>query len=61
MQIIVDLDDQLVARIKRVAIEHGKSLNELMEEALRGYLARWQRRNLVELPIVIAMQPCWIC
>ena len=52
MRTTVRLDDELLARAKRLAAEEGRTLTSLIEDGLREQLARHMngRRRPVELP-----------
>lgn len=53
MRTTVKIDDQLLAEVKAQAARSGRTLNEVVEDALRESLARRDRsvrEGIVELP-----------
>jgi len=47
----LDIDDRTMARLKREAERHGRSMSELVEVALRRFLrAQPKRRTIPALP-----------
>ena len=56
MRTTVKIDDRLLAEAKSLAARSGRTLNAVIEDALRSALAkrgRGQRREIVELPTFI--------
>ena len=53
MRTTIELDDDLHATVKRLAAERGRSMNEIVQEALREALARQlhTQRPRIELPV----------
>jgi Bacterial antitoxin of type II TA system, VapB len=46
----VDLPDELVLEVQRIAREQNRTMRSVMEEALRGTIARYQQAQAFELP-----------
>jgi Arc/MetJ family transcription regulator len=46
----VDLPDELVAEMQRIAREQKRTMRSVMEEALRATIAKYQRAQAFELP-----------
>jgi putative antitoxin of VapBC-like toxin-antitoxin system len=45
----VDLPDELVLEVQRIAREQNRTMRSVMEEALRGTIARYQQARAFEL------------
>jgi len=45
----VDLPDELVLEVQRIAREQNRTMGSVMEEALRGTIAKYQRAQEFEL------------
>jgi Bacterial antitoxin of type II TA system, VapB len=50
MRTTVDLPDELVLEVQRLAREQNRTMRSVMEEALRATIARYQRAQVFELP-----------
>ena len=50
MRTTVDLPDELVLEVQRVAREQNRTMRSVMEEALRDTVAKYQRAQAFELP-----------
>jgi hypothetical protein len=49
MRTTVDLPDELVLEVQRIAREQNRTMRSVMEEALRGTIAKYQRAQAFEL------------
>ena len=49
MRTTVDLPDELVLEVQRIAREQKRTMRSVMEEALRATVARYQRGQAFEL------------
>jgi plasmid stability protein len=65
-QLITRIDDELHARLKARAEAEGRSMNDLVTEALRGVVAKtetraeWKRRLIAEGKIVHVEPPAHV-
>ena len=50
MRTTVDLPDELVIEVQRIAREQKRTMRSLMEEALRATIDKYQRAEAFELP-----------
>ena len=50
MRTTVDLPDELVLEVQRVAREQSRTMRSVLEEALRDTIAKYQRAQAFELP-----------
>jgi Arc/MetJ family transcription regulator len=50
MRTTVDLPDELVLEVQRIAREQNRTMRSVMEEALRATIAKYQRAQAFELP-----------
>ena len=50
MRTTVDLPDELVLEVQRIAREQKRTMRSVMEEALRGTIAKYQRAQGFTLP-----------
>lgn len=50
MRTTVDLPDELLAEVQRIAREQKRTMRSVMEEALRSTIAKYQRAQVFELP-----------
>jgi hypothetical protein len=50
MRTTVDLPDELLLEVQRVAREQNRTMRSVMEEALRVVIDRYQRAEAFELP-----------
>jgi hypothetical protein len=50
MKTTVDLADELLAEIQRIAHEQGRTMKSLMEEGLRDVIASYQQAEAYRLP-----------
>ena len=53
MRITIELDDDLYAKVKRLAAERGRTMSEIVQDALRESLTRQPntQRPRTELPV----------
>ena len=49
MRTTVDLPDELMAEVQRLAREQNRTMRSVMEEALRGTIAKYQHAHVFEL------------
>ncbi len=49
MRTTVDLPDELVLEVQRIAREQNRTMRSVMEEALRGTIAKYHRAQVFEL------------
>jgi hypothetical protein len=52
MRTTVDLPDELLLEVQRIAREQKRTVRSVMEEALRATIARYQQAQAFELPDV---------
>ena len=50
MRTTVDLPDELLLEVQRMAREQKRTMRSVMEEALRSTIAQYQRAQAFELP-----------
>jgi len=50
MRTTVDLPDELVFEVQRIAREQKRTMRSVMEEALRATIGKYQRAEAFELP-----------
>jgi hypothetical protein len=50
MRTTVDLPDELLLEVQRIAREQKRTMRSVMEEALRAAIAKYQRAQAFELP-----------
>jgi len=50
MRTTVDLPDELMLEVQRIAREQNRTMRSVMEEALRSTIAQYQRAQPFELP-----------
>jgi Arc/MetJ family transcription regulator len=50
MRTTVDLPDELLAEVQRIAREQKRTMRSVLEEALRATIIRYQRAQAFELP-----------
>jgi Arc/MetJ family transcription regulator len=50
MRTTVDLPDELLLEVQRIAREQKRTVRSVMEEALRATIARYQQAQAFELP-----------
>jgi Bacterial antitoxin of type II TA system, VapB len=50
MRTTVDLPDELVLEVQRIAREQNRTMRSVMEEALRATIAKYQQAQAFELP-----------
>jgi hypothetical protein len=50
MRTTVDLPDELLIEVQRIAREQNRTMRSLMEEALRATIVRYQRAEAFKLP-----------
>ncbi len=50
MRTTIDLPDELLAEVQRIAREQKRTMRSVMEEALRATIAKYQRVQAFELP-----------
>ena len=50
MRTTVDLPDELMLEVQRVAREQNRTMRSVMEEALRSTIAKYRRAQAFELP-----------
>jgi hypothetical protein len=50
MRTTVDLPDELVHEVQRIARDQHRTMRSVMEEALRTTIAKYQRTQVFELP-----------
>ena len=57
MRTTINLPDSLISQAKRMAIEKGTTLTELIADALREALARKKNRSTVDVPPMPVFTP----
>ena len=50
MRTTVDLPDELLLEVQRIAREQNRTMRSVLEEALRSTIAKYQQAQMFELP-----------